>query len=100
RHRRLPHSLPTRRSSDLKQLQQIELIATPTDHDMTILENEFNIKSVHINQSLAFQCEKEKIPELVRSLVSHDIDIYQISKAKARDRKSTRLNSSHVSISY
>ena len=66
-----------------KQLQQIELIATPTEHVMTILENEFNIKSVHIDQSIAFQCEKEKIPELVRSLVSHNIDIYQISKAKA-----------------
>lgn len=70
-------------SDSEKQLQQIELIATPIEHVMTILENEFNIKSVHIDQSLAFQCEKEKIPELVRSLVSHDIDIYQISKAKA-----------------
>src|SRR5690625_3512179 len=70
-------------SDSEKQLQQIELIATPIEHVMTILENEFNIKSVHIDQSLAFQCEKEKIPELVRSLVSHNIDIYQLNKAKA-----------------
>jgi len=66
-----------------KQLQQLELIATPIEKSSKVLESELNIESLQIEESLTFQCERESIPDIARTLVAHDIAIYQIGRAKA-----------------
>lgn len=66
-----------------KQLQQLELIATPIEKASKVLESELNIESLQIEESLTFQCERESIPDIARTLVAHDIAIYQIGRAKA-----------------
>ncbi|MBU5467530.1 ABC transporter ATP-binding protein [Virgibacillus sp. MSJ-26] len=66
-----------------KQLQQLELIATPIEKASKVLESELNIESLQIEESLTFQCERESIPNIARTLVAHDIAIYQIGRAKA-----------------
>src|SRR5699024_3740922 len=66
-----------------EKLQQIELIATPHEKVIELLESKHHIDVMQIEHSLTFQCEKYTIPELVRTLVSHDVSIYQIGKAHA-----------------
>src|SRR5699024_11865724 len=92
------HSFPTRRSSDL---------------DDTELTEEMIEKNEMINQEVLSQMgETEEVREVVvgtsgqtkplnyfdddNNLVGLEIDILE----EMKDRKSTRLNSSHVSISY
>src|SRR5699024_12346041 len=67
------HSFPTRRSSDL-------------------LTESLKIICNHIK---CLQCDCS-----ITDFKTIDIAIYYIDGLKIRDRKSTRLNSSHVSISY
>src|SRR5699024_2451324 len=66
-----------------EKLQQIELIATPHEKVIELLESKHNIDVMQIEHSLTFQCEKDTIHELVSTLVSHDIAIYQIGKTRA-----------------
>src|SRR5437667_4411038 len=72
--RRDLHSFPTRRSSDL-----------PTDRDGQVLG------AVAIVRDVTTRWEQEQA--LRRRLVT-------LETAERRDRKSTRLNSSHITISY
>src|SRR5699024_770298 len=64
-------------------LQQIELIATPHEKAIELLKTKHHIDVIQIDESLTFQCEKDIIPELVHTLVLHDISIYQVGKAHA-----------------
>src|SRR5699024_12863561 len=84
-HRRL-HSFPTRRSSDLEGLEADDLLGT-----------------------ISHMCEEKGMDV---SIISGDRDTLQLAtehvkiripktkQGRTEDRKSTRLNSSHVSISY
>src|SRR5690606_41949512 len=84
-HRSL-HSFPTRRSSDLENKQYIvtwalgHLVtnATPEEYDTKF--KEWKLSELPI------------IPDYMKHVV--------IKKTRSQDRKSTRLNSSHVKISY
>src|SRR5699024_12394445 len=82
------HSFPTRRSSDLKRARRfaaIEEVLTTTDSGPRSWSLS---KAVSKNGAMTLTCQVRSYPSTVRTAVSK------------RDRKSTRLNSSHVSISY
>src|SRR5690606_41352959 len=80
---RLLHSFPTRRSSDLVQPAHVLLVAARADHDQShIAELGFGLR--------------ERLDEPVTVLVLPQ----RGDEQHERDRKSTRLNSSHVKISY
>src|SRR5699024_12378378 len=70
------HSFPTRRSSDLPEIQR---------RSMEIME-----KAICLADDLGIR---------VIQLAGYDV-YYEKESPQTRDRKSTRLNSSHVSISY
>src|SRR5699024_12371735 len=94
-HRNL-HSFPTRRSSDLKKeyiekLKQHQLARVLRVDKFTLAGLEATLKSYIRGQ------ETKEIPT-VRDIVQHKEVV--LEKAQRLDRKSTRLNSSHVSISY
>src|SRR5690606_42026688 len=76
------HSFPTRRSSDLASLGAINELSAP------------GVMSVHAVSVLS----RVNFISLQRKSGTDD-SLYPHS-AKAADRKSTRLNSSHVKISY
>src|SRR5699024_12550930 len=83
-HRQL-HSFPTRRSSDL-----LHIVELP------------KINNVHVTG-----IRKGKIKELIKdnelnrgNKITNNLLTNTTNYIKAKDRKSTRLNSSHVSISY
>src|SRR5699024_11838833 len=92
-HHRPPHSLPTRRSSDLQASAQSRLKIHP--HRVILLD------TVHGRAS----ADKKSFQKSSRH-GDEGQDEGQGRRqgegvgAKAEDRKSTRLNSSHVSISY
>src|SRR5690606_41845768 len=72
------HSFPTRRSSDLRKLLQRRLRGADTE--------------------LAWRLDVELLHDAV--LDDHREALAACAHAELRDRKSTRLNSSHVKISY
>src|SRR5699024_12708031 len=71
------HSFPTRRSSDLKESLRLVVVHRPAT------------KGDHIF----------KMPARAQFVLRHHV-VADIAPALPLDRKSTRLNSSHVSISY
>src|SRR5699024_12040297 len=99
RQHRERHSYPTRRSSDLKQ-EIRKLIGYTTVKGMTIVP-----LSMYINEDGRAKVELaaargkklyDKRETIAKRDAARDID----RRMKERDRKSTRLNSSHVWISY
>src|SRR5690606_40369976 len=90
------HSLPTRRSSDLEQLQHVlldvdvevnRLLATD------LLAGDFHVHAEH---------QRTVGPVVGRGAQHVELEVSQRAEqdVHAADRKSTRLNSSHVKISY
>src|SRR5690606_39727149 len=88
-HRAL-HSFPTRRSSDL-----IDAVPDVTNNQVQVLTKAPALSPLEVEQFVTFPMELalKSIPDLV--------ELRSVSKAGISvDRKSTRLNSSHVKISY
>src|SRR5699024_12614329 len=85
------HSFPTRRSSDLTKLE-VDLDSVIPDWSKTLKEH-----AIAAWEPISSQY----YPQLLKSVCNHyGIDMNIPVKAIPKDRKSTRLNSSHVSISY
>src|SRR5207253_11247082 len=90
-----PHSFPTRRSSDLQQPgcgRPMTRIGEEVTERLDIVPAEFFVHR-HVYGKWACRCcqvlkQAPAAPELIEGGIA------------ARDRKSTRLNSSHVAISY
>src|SRR5690606_40507710 len=83
------HSLPTRRSSDLK-TQAAAPILDEFDH-ITKVRN-------RTDTSIRFETD---IDTTIRDFYwNYARDLVKVDTTSERDRKSTRLNSSHVKISY
>src|SRR5699024_11807335 len=92
------HSFPTRRSSDLARAllalpkkQQAEVAKKVVDGNLTVRETE------HLVKMLLSESGKAKI---AKKSTQKDQDVLNLERDLSEDRKSTRLNSSHVSISY
>src|SRR5690606_41209975 len=85
---RLPHPFPTRRSSDLRyarheRVGEANFVRPVDDHDLPMPLDYF-VWAIH----------RDGHPPVI-------VDTgFSESAGAARDRKSTRLNSSHVKISY
>src|SRR5690606_41731032 len=94
-HHRHPHSFPTRRSSDLRSKQQkIGRSGRAGQHGFTrLIVRRSEFSDIYTPEQM------RKIPETIEGL---DQAIYELNRVRneKRDRKSTRLNSSHVKISY
>src|SRR5207249_12311468 len=94
-----PHSFPTRRSSDLGSVPGVAADATP---------NEVSQAIVRAPDEQISALGRRMLRGVVGRAFSHaagrpaltGVVAGAISSVVALDRKSTRLNSSHVSISY
>src|SRR5690606_41378055 len=87
------HSFPTRRSSDLKKEAQEEAVRLQESSK----ERGFQEGLTSLNKHI-FALNDEL--EVLRKEIQKNILPLALKAAKKIDRKSTRLNSSHVKISY
>ncbi|MFD1851779.1 ABC transporter ATP-binding protein [Oceanobacillus bengalensis] len=69
-------------TTDQANLKQVELEITPIDKAAAILKEKHNLETIQTDSSLSLQCEKEKVPEIIQTLVAHNIAIYQVSVSK------------------
>src|SRR5690606_41482464 len=90
-HRSL-HSFPTRRSSDLTPIEQIRL-------DKVFIGSCTNSRIEDLRVAAAVVKGRKRAPNIRQALVVPGSGLVK-RQAEAEDRKSTRLNSSHVKISY
>src|SRR5207249_10781714 len=94
------HPLPTRRSSDLR-----SSVALTDDRFGTGLASELDVRQARsllaTTESVVpvLESQREQTLHALGVLVGREPDALQDDLARP-DRKSTRLNSSHVSISY
>src|SRR5690606_41991691 len=94
------HSIPTRRSSDLEKKPQY--IYTKEQEIPVFYFGESTFPTVKLNEHIQKIVNKSK--EFWREDIKHpEVLIFNFetkNKVQIGDRKSTRLNSSHVKISY
>ncbi|GAB4073709.1 ABC transporter ATP-binding protein [Barrientosiimonas marina] len=64
-----------------QQLSKIQLEAAPAERAIQLLKSQHDIDASDQDGSVAFKCEKETIPALVKTLTEQDIAIYQIKTA-------------------
>src|SRR5207249_8700768 len=96
-HPRNLHSFPTRRSSDLEDLRALREVVR-----VLVPGGVFLLESMHRDDVVASYGEKDAwmLPNGTRVEVRRRFDPVSGVSHEDLDRKSTRLNSSHVSISY
>src|SRR5690606_41639618 len=83
------HSFPTRRSSDLSQND------TLADRDREAIQKEINA----LKESINSMASNTSYNDSLKAVEMHEAQ-YGLLEGIRQDRKSTRLNSSHVKISY
>ncbi|WP_188456966.1 ABC transporter ATP-binding protein [Virgibacillus oceani] len=66
-----------------KQISQILMEVTPAEKACELLKSQHDIESAVKGGALLFQNEKELIPQLIKTLVEHDISVFQVSVTKA-----------------
>src|SRR5207253_11488347 len=89
------HSFPTRRSSDLK------LVAIRSPHNLFMLDKAL-ADTDPMTTDVVVMTAKVELPGSGMESI-HSLDVYDqhlLTVVVNQDRKSTRLNSSHVAISY
>ncbi|MGJ9458660.1 ABC transporter ATP-binding protein [Oceanobacillus sp. CF4.6] len=64
-------------------LKQVQIEVTPIDQAIALLKKHHEIDAVQDNKQLTFQSEKEKIPELIQTLVKNEVAVYQVGVTKS-----------------
>lgn len=64
-------------------IRQITMEIKPADKGLRFLREIHSIEAVVTNGSIAFQSEKDKIPNIIKSLVENNLEIYQVNVSKA-----------------
>src|SRR5690606_40075834 len=95
---RVLHSFPTRRSSDLMEKNHDGLSSLVRDKDGKYLDTAKFVASVleHAHTRESFLMLLSNFSEIFENPCGNS----ELCKKLVEDRKSTRLNSSHVKISY
>src|SRR5699024_12540539 len=87
-HHRDLHSFPTRRSSDLLSLEKLN------HHDRRVRRTQKLFREAFLELIAEKEYSQITVTEIIKEADYNRATFYR------QDRKSTRLNSSHVSISY
>lgn len=71
--------------SDVEQtnVREITMEVAEQDEAIAILKANFKIEAHKVNGALSFQSEKETIPEVIKTFVTHNIKIYQVGTKRA-----------------
>lgn len=65
-----------------KKQMQIQMEVDPTEKAVDLLQSEHEITASVVDQLLTFQSEKALIPPIVKTLVNHDVAVFQVSTSK------------------
>src|SRR5699024_12813159 len=96
-HHTYTHSFPTRRSSDLFEIRGTDELSKALK-ELGKLDGVRNVVKKHGAQ---MQSSSQRFAPVDTGFLKQNIKLYiEDGGLTAQDRKSTRLNSSHVSISY
>src|SRR5690625_4770865 len=69
--------------TEQQDLRQIQIEVTPVEQAIKLLKSEHDVEAILTNGSIAFQSEKDKIPAMIKTLVTHELSIYQVNVSKA-----------------
>lgn len=72
----------TNGSSESGKLQQIQIEVSPADEAINLLKTHHEIEAKRTDSIISFKSERETMPELIKTLVNHDIAIYQVGVSK------------------
>lgn len=61
---------------------EVEMEAAPIDRAAEVLNKEYDINATVANDRLSLQVERDTIPKIIQTFVSHDIQIYQVTMTK------------------
>src|SRR5690625_3583686 len=64
-------------------LRKIQIEVTSGEQAIELLKTQHKIEAVLTNGSISFQSEKDKIPAMIKTLVTHELSIYQVNVSKA-----------------
>src|SRR5207253_9991521 len=96
----VPHSFPTRRSSDLPVLDEADHYFNAPDRDFGKTDEAFRLRRVGEQNRITYKGAKQGGPAKTRTEIEIGLEPGKHAAEQfCRDRKSTRLNSSHVAIS-
>ncbi|HLS07917.1 ABC transporter ATP-binding protein [Lentibacillus sp.] len=62
---------------------EVEMEAAPIDRAAEVLNKEYDINATVANDRLSLQVERDTIPKIIQTFVSHDIQIYQVTMTKS-----------------
>lgn len=65
-----------------QQLNQVQMEIEPAEKAIELLKSQHKIDAKATENVLTFQSEKEKIPAIIKSLVTDDIAVYQVTTSK------------------
>lgn len=64
-------------------MRQVEMEVRPTEKALELVRSTHGIEATIEAGSLHFQCKKEIVPDIVRSLVGHQLDVFQVNVTRA-----------------
>src|SRR5699024_4855497 len=67
-----------RGAEEQENVQQVVLEVTPACQAIELLNEKLAIEASAKDGALSFQCEKERIPTIIQTLVQHDMAVYQV----------------------
>src|SRR5699024_9236177 len=67
-----------RETEEQENVQQVALEVTPLDQASELLSEKLAMDAAVKDGVVSIQCEKERIPTIIKTLVEHDIAIYQV----------------------
>lgn len=70
-------------SNDEKQLSQVQMEVKPAKKAIELMKKNYDIESVLSKGLVTFKIQKERIPNIIQTLVTNDIAVYQVEVSKA-----------------
>lgn len=69
--------------AEQKKQSQIQMEVDPAEKAIALLKNQHKVDATATKGLLSFQSEKEQIPTIIKTLVEHDVAVYQVTTSKA-----------------
>lgn len=70
-------------TAETQDIIQVQMQVSPMKQAIAVLKTDHGLDAKSEGETILFQTEKEKIPEIVRSFVQHEIAVYQVNSSKS-----------------
>ncbi|QKY71181.1 ABC transporter ATP-binding protein [Lentibacillus sp. CBA3610] len=62
---------------------EIQMDVTPTQQAIEVLKEDFDLNATTAKEMVTIRAERDMIPNIIQSFVSHDIKVYQVTMSKS-----------------